>query len=64
MNLYAVKSGDMYLKNSDDSVALVGMEKASVYPSQEAAQTLHDKAIDSGIVDVRIVVLMITETEL
>lgn len=64
MKLYAVKSGEKYLKNSDGGAELVGMEKASVYPSEEAARTLRDTAINSGIADVRIVLLTITETEL
>ncbi len=64
MKLYAVKSGERYLKYSGDNVELVGMEKASVYPSEEAAKALLESAQKAGFTNVHIVVLTITETEL
>ena len=49
MKLYAVKCGGDYLRKRDEGVALVAMNKASVFISLEEAFALRD-AYGSGII--------------
>jgi anthranilate phosphoribosyltransferase len=63
MKLYAVKSGNRYLRWKDGGILAVVMEKASVYPTKEAAAALYERAVAVGLRDVRVVGLQVTEEE-
>lgn len=64
MKLYALKSNEQYLKKESGGIALVGMEKASVYPSREAMSVLIDMAKREQCESLHCVMLEIKETVL
>ncbi len=65
MFLYALKSGQDYLKKrADGQVERVKMDKASVYPDPDSARALQALAEKQGWTDFHLMQLTLTETEI
>ncbi|MFA0816553.1 MAG: hypothetical protein ACC608_12300 [Anaerofustis sp.] len=64
MKLYALKSGNEYLKTSGANPELVSLSHASVFPSLTQANESLQRMIQKNITPLRIVMLEIIETEL
>ena len=64
MKLYAIKSGDQYLKTSGLNSELVSLSHASVFPSLAQAKESLQQMLQQNVAPLRIVMLEIIETEL
>ncbi len=66
MELWVIKTGSAYLRISGDSMAVVGLDKASVFPADqlERVHALQCTAKEQGFPDAAIFRLTLTETPL
>lgn len=64
MDLFALKSGQFYLKKTEDKVEKVNIDKASVYPSLDKVVALKEMAKEQGLDNFKAIKLTLLENEI